>query len=314
MARLKLRTGILALLGIALIGAALLLAGVGSRHLFERRPNERKATVVRPVRPSKLVPDEDRFRVAGVQGTVDFLQDGKVYVLQAGDLLSRQDVIRTGAGASVLLRRKGSELELRENLEVQLAFIADRQAEFSIIGGKGDMSATVQDNDSTVKIHADATNAVNVGPSRWVVARGEAGKVAVAVNEGNVQFAGRGRSVIVKAGTESLAASNKPPSDPVQTPEDLLLDVVWPEQQQERDTARIAGKAAPSSTVRVNGQAVVVGDDGTFKAEVPLKVGNNAVEVQARDVQGRKKSATENVRRQAKAPALESAKEELWTP
>jgi hypothetical protein len=54
--------------------------------------------------------------------------------------------------------------------------------------------------------------------------------------------------------------------------------------------------------------------DGTFKAEVPLNVGNNAVHVQAQDLQGRKKVADETVKRQAKAPALESAKEDLWAP
>jgi len=314
MAVLKFRTGVLMLIGAGLIAAVLVMAGIGSRRLFERHTSDRNSVHPRADRPLKALADEDRFHVAAVQGSVGFVQEGKVYVLQAGDLLSLQDVIRTGKGARVLLRRKSSELEVRENLEIQLQFIADKQAEFSIIGGKGAMSATVQDIDSTVRITSDATHAVNVGPSRWVVARGEEGKVAVAVSEGNVQFAGRGRSVMVNAGSESVAAANAPPTDPVRTPEDLLLDVVWPEETQAREVAQIEGKTSPSSTVLINGREVPVNDNGTFKAEVPLKVGNNALHVQAQDLQGRKKVADQTVKRQAKAPALESAKEDLWAP
>lgn len=302
------------LIGAALIGVVLVLAGIGSRRLFERQTTNRTPSHARAVRHTKAPASGDRFYVAAVQGSVEFVQEGKVYVLQAGDLLSLKDVIRTGKGARVLLRRKSSELEVRENLEIQLQFIADKQAEFSILGGKGAMSATVQDVESTVRINSDATHAVNIGPSRWVVARSEEGKVAVAVNEGNVQFAGHGRSVMVKAGSESVAAANAAPSDPVRTPQDLLLDVIWPEETQAHDVAHIQGTASPSSTVSVNGHDVMVNVDGTFKADVPLKVGNNAVRVQAQDLQGRKKVANETVKRQAKAPALESAKEDLWAP
>jgi hypothetical protein len=310
----KLRTGIAMLIGATLIGVVLVVAGIGSRHLFEKKASETKASQAQTNRPKKAIVEEDRFHVAAVQGVVDFVQDGKVYVLQAGDLLSLKDVIRTGKGARVLLHRKSSELEVRENLEVQLQSIANQQAEFSIIGGKGAMSANVRDVESTVRINSDDIHAVNVGPSRWVVARGEEGKVAVAVSEGNVQFAGHGSSVIVKAGTESVATKTLPPSSPNRTPEDLLLDVVWPEASQAHDVAAIEGKASPASTVLVNGREVTVNADGTFKAEVPLKVGNNPVQVQAEDLQGRKKVAAETVRRQANAPALESAKEDLWAP
>lgn len=313
MASRKALTRLLFVIAALFIGTVLLLAGVGSRQLFER-PRHRKAVAVRPTRPTKEAPNDDRFRVSGVQGTVEFLQEGKVYVLQAGDLLSLQDVIRTGAGARVLLRRKGSELEVRENLEIQLQFIADKQAEFSILRGNGDMSAKVDDSEATVKIRSDETQAVNVGPSRWVVARGEQGKVAVAVSQGAVQFAGRGRSVVVKAGRQSVAPSNQPPSDPVETPADLLLDVVWPEQTNLQRTATIEGKTSPLSTVSVNGQVIDTHPDGSFKANVPLKVGNNDVEVKARDVLGRKKSLSGTLHRPPKAPSLEAAKEELWAP
>lgn len=310
----KVRNGLFMLAGAAMVALVLVLAGVLSRQLFERPTAGMKNVMPRARNHSKARAEEDRFRVAGVQGRVEFLQDQKLYVLQAGDLLSLQDVIRTGPGARVLLRRKGSELEVRENLEIQLQAIADKQAEFSILAGTGDMTATVEDNDAVVKIRSDQTQATNLGPSRWVVARGEKGEVAVAVSAGKVQFAGRGRTVTVKAGSESVAAANQAPSDPVQAPEDLLLDVVWPEATETQRTTKLVGKAGTTTKILVNGKRVPVGNDGRFSAELPLQVGRNAIEVEARDLQGRQKKFSQTITRTPTAPALESAKEDLWAP
>ncbi|MDX2020348.1 MAG: hypothetical protein SF187_08900 [Deltaproteobacteria bacterium] len=314
MASRKLRKGLMLVAGAAVVGVVLVVAGIVSRQLFEQPRKTSGLVAPRPRSLAKPRTDDDRFRVAGVQGTVEFLQDQKLYVLQAGDLLSLSDVIRTGPGARVLLRRKGSELEVRENLEIQLQSIADKQAEFSILRGSGDMTATVEDSEAIVKIRSDQTQATNQGPSRWVVARTEAGQVAVAVSAGSVEFAGRGRSVTVKAGSESVARANGAPTDPVQTPEDLLLDVVWPETTETLHTTKVEGKAGATTKVLINGKRVLVDADGRFSADLPLQVGRNAVDVEARDLQGRTKKVSQTITRTPKAPALESAKEDLWAP
>jgi hypothetical protein len=310
----RVRNGLFITAGAALVALVLVSAGAVSKHLFERPRAGMKNVTSRSRNPSKAHLEEDRFRVAGVQGAVGFLQDQKLYVLQAGDLLSLEDVIRTGPQARVLLRRKGSELEVRENLEIQLRAIADRQAEFSILRGTGDLTATVDDKDAVVTIRSDRTQATNLGPSRWVVARGDKGEVSVAVSAGKVEFAGRGRTVTVKAGSESVAAAHEAPSDAFLTSDDLLLEVVWPVATETQPTTRLVGKTGLTTKILVNGKRVLVGNDGRFFADVPLQMGRNAVDVQARDLQGRRKRESQTITRAPKAPALESAHEELWAP
>lgn len=313
MARLRLRPLVLVLLASATIAAALLAAGIGSKKLFERSGTTMPP---RPLRVSRaLLPQTDagRFRVTGLQGSVECVQDGRTYVLQPGDLLSLQDVIRTPANARVLLRRGGSEIEVRENLEVRVEALAAQAARFAVLSGEGNMAATVEGDEETVAIAADSTLAVNEGASRWVVARGESGQVAVAVASGQVQFAAAGRTVEVTSGTESVAAPGQAPSAPTPFTDDLLLSVIWPEAPV-TEVAQIQGTARPSSRVTINGHPVQVSADGTFSAEIPLQVGDNPVDVQARDLEGRAKQLQRSVKRLPKPPALEAAKENLWSP
>ncbi len=314
MARPRLRSVVLALGAAVAMAAVLILAGIGSRKLFETKSTPR---VPGPARVSRaLFPKADpgRFRVTGVQGVVECVQDGRTYALQPGDFLSLQDIIRTAAQARVLVRRGGTEIEVLQNLEIRVEALAEQTAKFSVLSGDGNVSASVEGNEETLAIAADATESVNVGPSRWVVARAPSGQVAVAVSEGQVHFKAQGQAVTIEPGTESVAAPGRPPSPPREFPDDLLLSVIWPETPPTKDTAKIQGTARPSSQVVINGRKVEVNADGTFSAEIPLKLGANAVHVREQDIQGRHKAVTGTVKREASAPALEVKKEELWAP
>ena len=69
----------------------------------------------------------------------------------------------------------------------------------------------------------------------------------------------------------------------VTTPPDVIVsqpaDGVWTNQA----IAQIQGKAAPGSTVIVNGQPVTIEDDGDFHYEVLLNEGQNLIKVEATD-------------------------------
>lgn len=300
-------------LAVGVIGA-FVAAALGSRKLFERQP-------VREEKPAKAlrsllgdVPAEDgRFRVSAVQGPVECEHDGRLYLVQAGDLLVLADVLRTPPGARALLRRGQTEIELRENVEIRLDRLATETASFGVISGGGNVVATVEGARETVEITAAETRAVNEGPSRWVVALDQKGRVNVAVSKGAVRFAGRGRAVRVPSGSESTAPPQAPPSDPVRLPEELLLSVIWPEVPAGAPRAQLKGKvSSPSTRVRVNGATIDVGEDGSFAAAVPVGVGTNPVEVDAEDVLGRRKSERGVLRRPAPVPVLEAKPEELW--
>jgi hypothetical protein len=294
----------------AAVTATLVVATLFSRRVFEGPTRELPPR--RPAHPA-VVGDGAApvFRVAALVGEVAVLHEGQWYVAMAGDQLTLQDVIRTPRGASALLRREGTEIEVRDNVDIRLDALANRTASFGVLRG-GNVVASVEDDKDRLEITAVGTRSVNRGPARWVVSLGESGQVSVAPAKGEVAFAAQGKEVLVIAGHESTAPAGRPPGDPEPIPEELLLSVVWPELDKGEARAPIAGKVRPSSRVTVNGVAAPVHGDGSFGVAVPLGVGANAVEVQAEDIAGRKKAVSKVLRRPAPAPTLETSGEDLW--
>ena len=112
--------------------------------------------------------------------------------------------------------------------------------------------------------------------------------------------------------TRSVRAG-APPEDPVKIPEEVLLQVVWPEGDHRADTARIEGRASPASLVTINGAETEVGQDGRFAATVPLREGGNHVSVEAEDLSGRRRTAAATlVRRSTRPPKLAPEPGQLW--
>jgi hypothetical protein len=297
---------------ITLVVVVLLLATLVSRRFFEDRKPEMPAGLS-PVAP--LVPEgsANLFRVAALQGEVEALQNGQWYVVRAGHLLSSKDVIRTKTGARALLRRGSVELDLRDNMDLRLEDLEQETARVGLLRG-GKVSASVGGNKEHVEITALHTKTANVGAARFVVSLSPSGKVNVATSEGAARFSGKGKEVIVPGGSASSAMPNEAPTDPEPIPQEILLSVIWPEDDRVVAQAKIKGKAQPSSRVNVNGVETEVGADGAFRASVPLKIGKNRVQVDAEDILGRTKSVDKEVVRAATPPTLEPSDQELWNP
>jgi hypothetical protein len=297
---------------MALVAMVLALATALSRRVFEQRRPEMPAGLS-PVPP--VTPDTDGrlFRVTALQGEVEALQNGQWYVVRAGHLLSTRDVIRTKAGARAMLRRGSVELELRDNMDLRLDDLEKETARVGLLRG-GRVSASVTDEGDSVEITARHTKTASVGAARFVVSMSASGKVSVAATEGAARFSAKGKDVLVSGGNVSTAMPDQGPSDPEPLPEEILLSVVWPEDDRLGAQGRVKGKAQASSRVSVNGVEAEVGADGTFHATVPLKVGKNRVQVEAEDIAGRAKSVDRIVTRAAPAPALEPTNQELWNP
>jgi hypothetical protein len=298
-----------ALLGA--VGATLASAALFSRHFFEGPSHELPPRP--PSRPATIgaAGAAALFRVAALEGPAEFLHGDQWYVAQAGDQLTLQDVIRTPRGSTALLRRGGTEIEVRESVDIRLEALANQTATFGVLRG-GNIVANVDDARQRLEITAADTRAINRGPARWVVSLGPGGRVSVAAAKGEVGFAAAGKEVTVAAGSESTAASGRGPDDPEPLPEDLLLSVIWPEIGRPRDHAPIGGRVRPSSRVTVNGVETQVGPDGTFSVPVRLGASPNRVEVQAEDIIGRKKIVSKVLRPPPPAPALEPSGEDLW--
>jgi hypothetical protein len=294
---------------LAAVATTLLLATLVSRRFFEQPPADLPPRP--PSRPAVVGPAgaAPLFRVTALEGAVEFFHGEQWYVAQAGDQLALQDVIRTRRGGRAWLRRGGTEIEVRELVDIRLEALANQTATFGVLRG-GSVVANVDDSRQQLEITAAETRAFNRGIARWVVSLGPGGQVSVAAAKGSIGFAAGGQEITVAGGFESTAAPGHAPGGPEPIPQELLLSVTWPDRIAAQTP--VAGKVRPSSRVKVNGVEARVRPDGTFSLPLPLEVGPNAIDVTAEDILGRKKSVGKVLHRPAPAPALEPTNEELW--
>jgi Glucodextranase, domain B len=294
------------------VGLVLAVASFISRLYFEQPSARGTAPILRgrtvlsaptPVQPTL-------FRVSALEGRVVTLYREQWSLVAAGDHLSLQSVIRTYPDAKALLRRGGTEIEIRGGVDIRLSELANRTARFDLI--RGMVSAAVPPED-TVEIGGHQMSTRNEGGARWVVSMGPKGRVDVATTEGRVGFEARGGKVTVPAGHQSTALAEAPPSEPKPIPPELLLSVFWPEPSRSA-APLVRGKTQATTRLKVNGAPVPVGEDGRWSAPVPVPVGDHPVSVQAEDIAGRRKTVESVIRRQPPAPVLESEKEDLWKP
>jgi len=301
---------------IALGLGAVAVAAVTSRRYLSSRPVSpepsealaRSAAVAPSAAPA---PDEATFQVTSATGNVEAQRAGRWVPIKAGDTLTRTDVVRTAAGARAILQLSaGTEIELRERVEIGL----DRLASGATVDLRhGKVVARVSGRDN-VEITSRDTRTANEGPARFVVLSDERGRVSVASLAGKARFTAGGKSLTVPQGTQSTSAAGATPSDPERIPEEVLLEVVWPAAEQRHAAAdtEVKGRAAPSSSVTVNGTRAEVGTDGQFTATVPLRTGKNAVEVKVEDLGGRTRQASATLLRRGPPPTLTPEATDLW--
>jgi hypothetical protein len=301
----RLQIGALALVAVILAGATVL-----SRIFFERQRSDLPAGLP-SVAPRTPLAEPTQFRVSALAGSVEAFQNGQWYVARAGHLLSSKDVVRTHDGSRALLRRGSVEIELRDNMDLRLDKLENRTASLGLLRGER-VSANVGKDDEHLEIKAMDTRTENVGAASFTVAVAPSGQVSVATTEGTARFESKGKQVLVRKGMESSAAPGAAPGTPEPIPEQLLLSVIWPEEETSDGTAKIKGRASPSSRVWVNRQEVPVGPDGNFQAPVPASGAKAPIRVDARDITGRQKSVSKTLRRTPGGPHLEASGDELW--
>ncbi len=294
----------LLVLGAALIAVAAL---VSRRHLASRR----QPAVATASGSASVATDAGTFQVTSATGLVEAGRNGAWRPIKQGDTLTRADAVRTAAGAGATLRLSaGTEVELREKVEIGL----DRLSSGAAVDLRhGKVFARVSGTEG-LEINAHDTRTANEGPAHFVVMSDDSGRVSVAALSGRARFSAGGRSLSVPAGTESSSIAGGPPSDPERIPEEVLLDVVWPAEEQRHATERasVEGHARVSTKVTINGTAASVGPDGRFNAEVPLRVGKNTLDVSAEDVIGRRRHATGTIVRRGPPPPLTPEPADLW--
>jgi hypothetical protein len=297
---------------LAIVAAIFTGAMVLSRTYFEVREPEIPPGLT-PIQPVGEDRESPLFRVTHLQGEAETLQNGQWYVVRAGQLLSTKDVLRTKSGARATLRRGSMELELPDNTDVRLDDLVKATARVGLLRGRR-LSASVGNETDQLEITARNTRARNLGAARFIVSMTETGKVSVAAKEGSARFEAKGKMVTLAPGNTSTAEPDEAPGDPEPIPPELLLSVIWPEDDRVVDEGVIHGMVNPSTQININGRLANVERDGAFSLKVPLKTGKNRIQVEAEDIVGRKKTVEKTVIRTVPAPILEPSGDELWNP
>jgi hypothetical protein len=229
---------VIALVVVILVGATLL-----SRFFFERRRTEMPAGLPSPA-PRLPLAEPAQFRVSALAGTVEAFQNGQWYVARAGHLLSSKDVVRTHGGSRALLRRGSVEIDVRDNMDLRLDKLEETTTKLGLLR-EGRVSANVGKDDEKLEIEALDTRTTNVGAARFAVSLAPSGKVSVTTAEGAARFEAHGKHVVVRKGNESTAFPGVAPSDPEPIPEQILLSVIWPEDDKAEASPRSAAAPAP---------------------------------------------------------------------
>ena len=215
------------------------------------------------------------------------------------------DKVRTATDGEATLVLDKSHVTVRAETVLQVAQLNRESSRFSLAEGqvyieaRGDRIAMK----STAGAQLDAKDAgvgMTVRKDGWT---------QVQVKRGEADFTAMDRTEHVAEGQESHAEVGAPPSAAAPIPDDLLLNVQFPD----ADTfntrlARVEGKSDPGARVRVAGRAVEVGSDGRWTAEVPLQEGVQQIEVVAQDSIGQSRTErSQPIRVDMTAPSLSGA-------
>ncbi len=246
-----------------------------------------------PKKPVAQVPDagpkKTELKLSEVTGKVTVKRgDGGWVEAKPGDPLSESDQVRTEDGSyAVLAGGEYWEVKMEPGTEVQVGELSDSISK--ILLGSGMARAKVKAGKHTFEVRSSKSDAVaSTTNGTFTVSNDGNGTVAVGTQEGEVQFAGKGKVVIVRAGEQSIAKANEEPSAPKAIPNSLLLKVALPARQlTNKPRMQVAGITEPGTWVEIAGHTVIADKAGKFKFPLLLTEGNNAVEIKARGVGGK---------------------------
>lgn len=253
-------------------------------------PPEIAVATATPVPTASAPAVRGRIVVRRVEGLAERGRAGGSWTaLASGDELALDELVRTGSGRAVVDFGEVATVEIASNSQVQVGTISERAARMRL--DEGHLTAEARggaEGDVQVSFrNSDAVAVAKSGASLTALSTGD-GRVTVASREGPVTVTAKDQSVELATGEGSAVRPGLPPSAPKKVQSSLFLKVTPPAMRLQREkTTVVSGEATPGAVVFVNGVRTVVGEDGRFTANVPLKVGENALAVEVRDVTGK---------------------------
>lgn len=218
--------------------------------------------------------------ISEVVGAVTVTNGESEQSAKAGIALSADDRIVTGAdGRAVLMLGPDTRIRLQQESTMQVTSVTDDEVKLELEGGL--LEATVRPNSSAVRVGNSGRELLATDADlRFGV---DDDGLAIEASRGTVAVAGvPGVAQLGPDERVTLSTGEEPVLRPI--PDELLLDVDWPEPKVRGKTATITGVTEPGATVIVAivGQPTVqatAAADGSFAAEISLGSGTNVVNV-----------------------------------
>lgn len=242
---------------------------------------------------------------AATDATVVGGEDPTPRAATAGLVVGARDQVVVGPdGEAVLTMGEGTRLQLEPDASIRVLEADASGVRVELEGGR--VQARVRPGSPVLGVSSRG-RAVVARDAAFAVGVDADGALAVDATEGTVQLEGFDGAGTLSAGQRLLDQPGQPPVVDDATV-DLLLQVKWPEGPVQAGTARVAGRTAPYTEVVVRPDGMGAGIrmradvDGRWSAELPVKEGENAMRVEARDPGGRTAAEAGAVTRDSEAP------------
>jgi hypothetical protein len=293
-------------LGASLLGGAAFQLGWCSRS---ESPGPQDGAAARPSAAPETRGDFVAERVTGV--VERRAGEGWAPVVE-GERLAPDAELRTAAGGAALLRSgAGTEIAVGEGVAIGVVEMSSTLAAFRL--DRGRVEAKTGEAGQRVELVRGEAKAASA-EGRFVVMATERGVLAVAVRSGEVRLVGSGHEVRVAEGQESHVPPGARPSEAVAIPEEVFLQVRWPEGPVAKMSVSLDGRVHPATRVSINGQPAAVDPAGGFRADVALAQDRTKLRVVAEDLLGRRRELTGEAERHVTpaAPRLSADPSQLW--
>jgi len=224
--------------------------------------------------------------LSSVSGDVALIGPGRDGHAEVGVRIAVSDHLKTGKGRAVLSLDGGTRVRIGPSSSVVVRSVDEQGVGLELEGGA--LRAIVRPESGSVNV---AGGGVTVQATDADFGIGVIDGMAVLeTTRGEVALMGVDQPRL-SAGSRAVIRNRAASIGPI--PDDLLLEVSWPDPERTRlEKTRIRGQSAPGAKVTLVGafgtRTVVAGEDGRFEATVPLAEGKNNLVVSATDLLGNK--------------------------
>lgn len=256
------------------------------------------------------------LKLTELQGSVEVRgADGQWRPAVAGDVLKPSDGVRTQDGSwAVVVGGEYWEVKMESGTEVEVGALSSSISQLLLASGMAH-AAVKGAGRHTFEVKAKKGDAVaRTDAGSFSISSNGEGTVAVGTHEGEVEFVGKGRVVIVRAGQRSVILPGQGPSDPTTVPSTLLLKVALPAVAlSNKPKLVVVGQTEPGTRVEVRGRPVMTDATGHFEVPLQLAEGKNAIDVSAKSVGGTEAKSRHSVELDTQVRKVTIDKN-LWGP